>query len=91
MPRNGQQPRRGSVPHKDPEKRREFIRKWRAANPEKVREANRKWRTTNLDQVRQTNRAYREANLEKVRSYQRQHQAKKRARAKERVGTETTG
>jgi hypothetical protein len=33
------------VPHKDPEKRREFIRKWRAATREKVREAYLKWRT----------------------------------------------
>jgi hypothetical protein len=44
MPRNGQQPPRGSVPYADPEKRREFQRKWRAANREKLRKASLKWR-----------------------------------------------
>jgi hypothetical protein len=91
MPRNGQQPPRGSVPHKDPEKRREGIRKWRAANREKIREANLKWRTANPDKARQASRAYREANLELIRSRQRQHQAAKRARAKERGDPEVTG
>jgi hypothetical protein len=33
-----------SAPQKDPEKRREFMRKWRAANREKLRAASRKWR-----------------------------------------------
>jgi hypothetical protein len=65
MPRNGQQPPRGIVPHEDPEKRRESVRKWRAANPEKVREANLKWRTGNRDKARLASRKYREANLEK--------------------------
>jgi hypothetical protein len=88
MPRNGQQPLRGIVPYRDPEKRREFMRKWRAANRDKLRKASLKWRTANLDKVRETNRVYREANREKVRGYQRKHQAKKRARAKERVGTD---
>jgi hypothetical protein len=30
------------VPHKDPEKRREFLQKWRVANREKIREASQK-------------------------------------------------
>jgi hypothetical protein len=51
MPRNDQQPPRGIVPQEDPEKRRESVRKWRAANPEKVREANLKWRTANRDKA----------------------------------------
>jgi hypothetical protein len=74
------------MPHKDPEKRREGIRKWPAANPEKIREANLKWRTANPDKARQASRAYREANLEEVRARQRQYQAAKRARAKKRGG-----
>jgi hypothetical protein len=82
MPRNGRPPPRGSVPYKDPEKRREGLRKWRAANPVKAREANQKWRNANRDKTRQMSRKYREANLEKVRTRERQYQATKRARAK---------
>jgi len=73
---------RGSVPHKDPVKRREFMRKWRAANREKLRQASQKWRNANLDKARQSTRAYREANREKVRARQRKYDAAKRARAK---------
>jgi hypothetical protein len=73
---------RGSVPHKDPQKRREFMRKWRAANREKLRQASQKWRTANLDKARQSTRACREANPEKVRAQQRKYDAAKRARAK---------
>jgi hypothetical protein len=82
MPRNGQPPPRGYVPYKDPEKRGEFHRKWRAANRDKIRKASQKWRTAHLDQVRQKNRAWREANREKVRAQQRKYQAAKRAKAK---------
>jgi hypothetical protein len=45
------------VPYRDPEKRREFMRKWRAANRDKLRKASLKWRTANLDKVRETNRS----------------------------------
>jgi hypothetical protein len=53
------------MPYKDPEKRREGLRKWRAANREKAREANRKWRLANPDKSRRATRAYREANRER--------------------------
>jgi hypothetical protein len=83
------------VPFTDPEKRREFHRKWRTANRDKIREASQKWRTAHLDQVRQKNRAWREANREKVRAQQRKYQAAKRARSKERdsdaTGWRSTG
>jgi hypothetical protein len=82
---------RGSVPYPDPEKRREFQRKWRAANREKIREASQKWRNANLDKARQSTRAYREANREKVRERQRKYDAAKRARAQELVDPEATG
>jgi hypothetical protein len=82
---------RGSVPYTDPEKRREFQRKWRAANREKLRQASQKWRNANLDKARHSTRAYREANREKVRALQRKYDAAKRARAKERVDPEATG
>jgi hypothetical protein len=59
------------VPHRAPEKRKEIIRKWRAANREKIRETSQKWRAANPDKVRQSTRAYREANREKVRAQQR--------------------
>jgi hypothetical protein len=77
----------GPVPHRDPEKSKEAIRKWRAANRERIREAGQKWRAANLDKARQMARAYREANLEQVRARQRKYAAAKRARAKERGGT----
>jgi hypothetical protein len=83
MPRNGQQPPRGSVPYKDPEKRRECVRRWRAANREKAREAGQRWRAANREKSRQMSRKYREAHLENVRARERQYQAAKRARAKE--------
>jgi hypothetical protein len=88
---NDQQPLRGLMPFKDQEKRREFMRKWRAANRERLRTASQKWRTANLEKVWETNRAYREANREKVRANQRKHQAKKQAMAKECVGPDATG
>src|SRR5580692_9590798 len=50
--RNGQQPPRGYVPYKDPEKRRECVRRWRAANREKAREAAQRWRVANRDKSR---------------------------------------
>jgi hypothetical protein len=82
---------RGSVPYKDPEKRREGIRKWRAANRERIRETSLKWRTANPDKIRQSARAYRETNREKVRAQQRKYAAAKRARAKERGDPDATG
>jgi hypothetical protein len=91
MPRNGQQPPRGGMPHADPEKRREFHRKWRAANREKLRAASQKRRTVNLDHIRETERPYREANRERIRANRRKHQAKKQAMAKERGDPDATG
>jgi hypothetical protein len=69
------------VPYKDPEKRQEGLRKWRAANREKAREAN---RLANRDKSRRATRAYWEANREKVRGQQRKYRAARRARVKER-------
>jgi hypothetical protein len=71
------------VPYKDLEKRREDLRKWRAANREKARAANQKWRIANRDKTRQMSRKYREADLEKVRAQNRKSQATRRSRAKE--------
>jgi hypothetical protein len=41
------------VPYTDPEKRREFMNEWRAANREKLRQASQKWRNANLEKARQ--------------------------------------
>jgi hypothetical protein len=73
-----------------PEKRREFHRKWRAANREKLRAASQKRRTVNLDHIRETERAYREANRERIRANRRK-QAKKQAMAKQRGDPDATG
>jgi hypothetical protein len=65
------------VPYKDPEKRRELKRKWRAANRERLRQASEKWRNANLEKARQSNCAYREGNPETIRAQQRKCQAAK--------------
>jgi len=59
----------------NPEKGREATRKYQAANPEKVREATRKYRAANLEKVRESSRKYRAANPEKVRESSRKYQA----------------
>jgi hypothetical protein len=73
-------------------KRREYQRKWRAANLEKARERQRKWRAANLEKVREHQRKYqrkyqreyqreyqrkyRAANLEKAREYKRKYESR---------------
>jgi hypothetical protein len=41
------------MPQKDPEKRREYTRKWQEANPDKVLAIRRKWREANRETVRE--------------------------------------
>jgi len=54
------------MPYKDPEKAREYHRKWRKENPEKHREASRKWRAANTEYGKK----WRKENPEKNREYQ---------------------
>ena len=49
--------------------KKEYYRKWAAANPEKVREASRKWRTNNPEKARESQRKWRANNPEKAREY----------------------
>jgi hypothetical protein len=69
--------------YKDPEKRREYFRKWRAANREKCREYGRHWVETNPDKALEARRKWREANQEKMRAAQRRRRAAKRTKTKE--------
>jgi 5-methylcytosine-specific restriction endonuclease McrA len=55
------------MPFKDPEKRREYYRKQRAANPEKFREAKRKWRAENPEQNREHDRKWKATHPEQHR------------------------
>ena len=64
------------MPYKTSEKRREYRRKWTAANPEKKKESDRKWRAANLEKIREYDRKYREANPEKMREKMRKWRAK---------------
>ncbi len=76
------------MPYKDPEKAREWKRKWRKANPEKEREHYRKYYAKNREKKlenrreyyaenrakeRERNRKYKEANREKNREYLRKY------------------
>lgn len=56
------------MPQADPEERREYLRRWRAANPEKVRESERRRRATeDPEKRRETLRRWRAANPERQR------------------------
>jgi len=61
------------------EKRREYLRKWAAANrkknPEKVADNQRKWRASNPEKVTEGERKWRASNPEKVAESQRKHYA----------------
>lgn len=64
------------MPYKDPEKNREYNRKYREANKEKYREYDRKYYESNKEKRREYGRKYREANVEMVMW----HSCKKRAK-----------
>lgn len=55
------------------ERKREYVRKWHAANPEKVREYKRKWEAANPEKMREKKRKWREVNPKKVLEYQRKY------------------
>lgn len=55
------------------ERKREYVRKWHAANPEKVREYKRKWEAANPKKMREKKRKWREANPKKAREAQRKY------------------
>ena len=46
------------MPYADPQKRREYGRKWMRRNPDKAREAMRRWRELHPDEHRAENRSY---------------------------------
>ena len=71
------------MPYKDPEKAREFNRKWRAANPEKQREYDRKWYAANLEKKKELNRKWYAANPEKQREANRKWIAANPEKARE--------
>jgi len=48
------------------ERKREYQRKWRAANLEKVNEKERKWRAENPEKVREYQRKWNAENLKKA-------------------------
>lgn len=50
----------------DPEKRREYNRKWRLAHLERCKEHNRKWRIAHADHVREYNSEYRRLQGEQI-------------------------
>jgi len=54
------------MPYKDKEKRKEYMKQWRAKNPEKNREANKKWRAKNPEKNRQKAREYYQENKNKI-------------------------
>jgi len=67
----------------NPEKRRELSRKWAAANPEKRRETKRKWNAANPEKIRETNRKWAAANPEKIKENKRKYRAANAEKIKE--------
>lgn len=68
----------------DPEKRREYYRKYRIEHPEKCRERQRKWRERNTEKVAEYSKRYAEAHhdhiLERQRKYRAEHREEINAR-----------
>jgi hypothetical protein len=58
------------MPYKDPEKEREYQKKWRAENQEKSREASRKWYAENQEKNRESSKKWRAENPERAREHQ---------------------
>jgi hypothetical protein len=50
------------MPHKHPEKRREYQRNWHAANRDRSRKSSRKWRAANPEKVLAISRKWHAAN-----------------------------
>tara|TARA_R110002096_G_scaffold258381_1_gene451931 strand:+ start:111 stop:764 length:654 start_codon:yes stop_codon:yes gene_type:complete len=71
------------MPYKDPEKAREFNRKWRAANPEKQREYHKKYRAANPEKLKETKKKWYAANPEKGREANRKWRAANPEKKKE--------
>ena len=71
------------MPYKDPEKEKEFSRKWRAANQEKQREYNKKWRAANREKERERKRKWAAANPEKDRERKKKWEAANPERVRE--------
>ena len=63
------------MPYKDPEKKREYQRKWRKANPEKTREQSRRYRKAHPEKNREKVRRYSKAHPEKIREHDKKHYA----------------
>ena len=63
------------MPYKDPEKQREYSRKWNAANPERRREINKKWYAANPEKKREINKKWYAANPEKIKEASRKWEA----------------
>jgi hypothetical protein len=70
------------MPYKDPEKRREQVRRWRQNNPERSREIQKRYREANRERVRGNQRSYREANREKINAKARGSVEKNRERGR---------
>ena len=59
------------MPYKDPERKREYNKRWRAENREKQREYDKRWRAENREAMLESKRRYYEENREVQLEYQR--------------------
>jgi len=69
--------------YKDPEKKREVSRKWRAENPEKVKEYNKKWAAENPEKKKESNRKWAAENPEKLRENSKKYREKNKDKLSE--------
>ena len=67
------------MPYKDPEKKKEYDRRYREINKEKIKESNRRYREKNKEK----NKEYREKNKEKIKEYMTEYLEKNKEKVKE--------
>jgi hypothetical protein len=70
------------MPHKDPEKRKEYDRAYRAANRGKIAARRKAWFAKNPGKFAEYSRQQRAKNPEKARAYMREYQRKRNAALK---------
>ena len=70
------------MPHKDPVKRKEYLKKWKEANKDKGKEYDKKYREKNREKERLRCKKYREKNKEKIIEYGKKYYEKNKEKEK---------
>lgn len=73
------------MPHKDPEKRREYSRRYRIANHQKALDYEKQYRNNNREKIREKIRSWKKSHTEKVKIHNQAYYLKNRERINERI------